>query len=260
MTTAAASGRPVIRADHVLLGYPRRVIARDLSFVISPQEILGIVGPNGCGKTTLLRTILGLLRPLGGRIGRDPELVISYVPQRDRLDTMLPITALEVVVMGRAARAGAFRRSGESDRAAARTALGRVGVESLGPELFRTLSGGQQQRVLIARALAAEPNVLVLDEPTAGMDIGSEAAVLAFLRELNHSAGTTIIVVTHVLSIVLNFATSIMLMAGGQVLHGAVDEVLQENRLEALYRVPVHLDRLHGQRMLVVGHSGASHA
>jgi ABC-type Mn2+/Zn2+ transport system ATPase subunit len=245
--------RTVVRGEHLTLGYRHRTVVRDLSFEIHPRDILGIVGPNGCGKTTLLRTILGLTRPLRGRVDRNPALTISYVPQRDRLDTMLPITALEVVVMGRTARAGALRRGRAEDRAAARRALGRVDAESLGPQLFRNLSGGQQQRVLLARALATDPDVLVLDEPTAGMDVASEAAILAFLTDLNRTRGVTILIVTHLLSLAMNFATSIMLMGDGDVLHGPVDEVLREDRLTALYRVPIHVGHVSGQRILVVG-------
>lgn len=250
---AGTETRPVVRGEHLTLGYRHRSIVRDLSFEIYPGDILGIVGPNGCGKTTFLRTILGLIEPVRGRVDRDPTLVVSYVPQRDRLDTMLPITALEVVVMGRAARASVLRRARAADRAAAQTALTRVSAESLGPQLFRNLSGGQQQRVLLARALAAEPDMLVLDEPTAGMDIASEAAMLAFLQDLNRTRGVTILIVTHLLSLVLNFATSVTLMGNGEVLHGPVDEVLREDRLTALYRVPIQLGRVGGQRMLVVG-------
>ena len=216
------------------------------------------MGPNGSGKTTLLRTILGLLRPLHGQVERQAGLTISYVPQRDRIDTILPVTALDVVLMGRAARAGPLQRVHRADLDAGRRALALLGAESLSHQLFRNLSGGQQQRVLLARALAADrTDLLVLDEPTAGMDAASEAAILEFLRNLNRSQGVTMLIVTHMLPLVLNLATSIMLLGTNTILHGTTDEVLREERLSELYGVPVHLGVVAGQRTLVVGRRNA---
>ncbi len=246
----------VIRGERLNVGYRRRAVLRDLSFEIGRGDILGIVGPNGSGKTTLVRTILGLNAPLEGHVVRDPALTVSYMPQRDRLEPILPITALEVVMMGPAARSAPLGHAGRHARDA-RAALERVGAEALAPRLFRDLSGGQQQRVLLARALAAHADVLVLDEPTAGMDLGGEVAILEFLRDLHRTQGVTILFVTHVLPLVLNFAASIMLIAGQRVLHGAVDRILTEERLSDLYGVPVHLGRVSGQRTLVSG-SGQS--
>jgi ABC-type Mn2+/Zn2+ transport system ATPase subunit len=197
--------------------------------------------------------LLGLLKPLQGNVARRQNLTISYVPQRDRIDTILPVTALEVVLMGRAARAGAIQRMRSADRDAALRSLALLSSEPLAPKLFRELSGGQQQRVLLARALAADPELLVLDEPTVGMDIASEAAIIQFLRELNLTKQVTILIVTHLLPIVLNFATSIILLGTSTCLHGPVSEVLREDRLTELYGVPVHLGTVSGQRTLVVG-------
>ena len=228
----------VLTARTLSFGYHRRAVLQRVSFDVRRGEILGIVGPNGCGKTTLLRTILGLLKPLHGQVERQAGLSISYVPQRDRIDTILPVTALEVVLMGRAARAGPLQRVRHADLDAGLRALARLGAEPLSQQLFRNLSGGQQQRVLLARALAADTDVLVLDEPTAGMDAASEAAILEFLRNLNRTQSVTILIVTHLLPIVLNLATSIMLLGTRTILHVTVDEVLREERLSERYRSP----------------------
>jgi ABC-type Mn2+/Zn2+ transport system ATPase subunit len=114
--------------------------------------------------------------------------------------------------------------------------------------------------VLLARALAAEPDLLVLDEPTAGMDVAGEAAIIAFLRDLNRTQGVTILIVTHLLSLVLNFATSILLMNAGAILHGPIEDVLQEDRLSELYGVPIRIGRVLGQRVLAVDWQDGSDA
>jgi ABC-type Mn2+/Zn2+ transport system ATPase subunit len=250
---ALRRGLPVVVAGHDLtFGYPHRSLFHDVSFGIERGAILGIVGPNGCGKTTLLRTILGLLPPLRGTVTRASGLRVSYVPQRERLDVILPVTALDVVLMGRSARAGPLARLGLADHEAARRALARLDAATLAHRPYRSLSGGQQQRVLLARALVGEPDLLVLDEPTAGMDLASEAGIVEFLRDLNRRHGVTILLVTHLLPLVLTLATSIMLFARGTLVQGALDDVLDEERLTALYGVPVHLGVVAGRRTLVV--------
>jgi ABC-type Mn2+/Zn2+ transport system ATPase subunit len=240
------------------LGYGHQVILQNFSFEVHSGHILGIVGPNGSGKTTLLRTMLGLLKPLRGTVERAPSLAISYMQQRERIDTILPITALEVVLMGRTSREPALRRIRAEDLDAARHALALVGGDSLKNHLYRNLSGGQQQRVLLARAISSDPDVLVLDEPTAGMDVASEAAVIEFLRELSQRRKVTILIVTHVLPTVLNLADYILLMGAHGVVYGTLENVLQERSLSELYGVPVHLGAVAGQRTLVVGRPGAS--
>jgi zinc transport system ATP-binding protein len=253
------SGAPVLlTARDLEFGYAGRPLLPPVSFDIVRGQILGIVGPNGCGKTTLLRTMLGLMPPLGGRVERERPLRYAYLPQRDRLEMILPLTVRDIVLMGRRARFGALHRDDDADRDAARRALGRVGIEHLADRLFRQLSTGQQQRTMLARALAVEPDVLVLDEPTAGMDIASEAAMLGFLHDLRTSDSVTILVVTHVLAVVLNLATHMMLLDRGTFLNGRIDDVVRVDRLEALYGVPVHVGAVDGQRVVVVGQPGGS--
>lgn len=242
----------VVKAERLAIGHRRRALFHDLSFEIGRGEILGIVGPNGCGKTTLVRTILGLLEPLAGRVHRRSRLSISYVPQRERIERIVPVTAFEVVLMGPGTQIHALQRIRRAERDAAERAMALLGIQSFRQTLFRNLSTGLQQRVLLARALATDPDVLVLDEPTAGMDVGGEAATIDFLCELNRQRRVTILIVTHLFPVVLNLASTILLMNAGTVLHGSVDEVLQEDRLRALYGVPVCLGVVAGQRTLVV--------
>jgi ABC-type Mn2+/Zn2+ transport system ATPase subunit len=249
--------RPLLAFFDTSLGYGGVPVLQHLSFHICRGEFLGIVGPNGSGKTTILRAILGLVKPLHGTIQRSATPVIGYVPQREHIDTIMPVTAFEVALMGRAGRLSAFGRESRRDREVARQALARVGVAHLESRLFRDLSGGQQQRVLIARALAAEPELLVLDEPTTGMDLASEYRIVELIRNLNRESGLTVILVTHVLPVVLNAATTILLLENGRILSGDLADVLEEQTLSSLYRLPVRLLQVGGRRTLVVGAADA---
>src|SRR5512146_3015592 len=156
-----------------------------ITLEIGRGDFLAVVGPNGGGKTTLLRTLLGVLRPVAGRRVQPAPLRVGYVPQRDHVDALRPLTTGDVVLMGRYALAVPARPMLDEDRMHSSAALVRLGIGDLVRRPFRTLSGGHRQRTLIARALAAEPELLALDEPTSGMDPSAELAAMDILAELH---------------------------------------------------------------------------
>lgn len=231
----------------------------DLTFSIRRGAFVGVVGPNGSGKTTLLRALLGLLRPQAGAItfagGRRPRL--GYVPQKNRLDPVFPLRVRDVVMMGRYPEIGPLRRPRAADRAAVAAACEQAGVLPLQDRLYRDLSGGQQQRALIARALAGDPALLVLDEPTNGMDLAAEAAIVDLVRRLNVEGGRTVLFVTHLLNVVTDAATDLLLVHRGKVRIGPRDAMLDPAALTALYGVPIEVFQAGGRRLVLVQRSGS---
>ncbi len=187
----------LIKVERADLGYPGRVVLRDVSLELRGAEFVAVLGANGSGKTTLLRSLLGFLPPLGGRIERVPQLRVGYVPQRETLDDLYPVTARDVATMGTFGDVPFWRRIGARERARARAALEACGATPFARMRYAELSGGQRQRVLIARALATEPQILLLDEPTAGVDHEAEHAILAVLGRLRRERGLSIWMVTH---------------------------------------------------------------
>ncbi|HSU13226.1 metal ABC transporter ATP-binding protein [Longimicrobium sp.] len=241
----------LVRFDGVALGYGRRTILSGLSFAVSEGDFLGLVGPNGAGKTTVLRAILGTLAPQEGTLVRSDALRFGYVPQRDQVDYNFPLKVLDVVLMGRYDRIGLGRRPGKDDRARAMAALEHVGIPELAGRQLKDLSGGQKQRALIARALVGEPNVLVLDEPTNGMDLVSTTQILGLVRELHERDGLTVIMVSHALNEVANYVERIALVVGGGFRIGTVDEIMTEPVLSEMYGIPVEVDSFEGHRIVL---------
>ncbi|MFH0947204.1 MAG: metal ABC transporter ATP-binding protein [Planctomycetota bacterium] len=209
---------------------------------ISSGMFVGIVGPNGSGKTTLLRAFLGTLRPKEGRIVRaNGKLRIGYVPQRITIDPVFPLSVGDLVTMGRYPRIGPFRRVSAEDRRAVQEACERLEIPELRDCLYRDLSGGQQQRALIARALAGKPELLVLDEPTNGMDLVSEHAIMNLITDLAGKERVTVLFVTHLLNLVANRASHLALVHGGRVTMAPREEMLTEQKLSAIYGIPVEV-------------------
>jgi ABC-type Mn2+/Zn2+ transport system ATPase subunit len=240
-----------IHFDHVTLGYGKRPILSDVDFTVPEGDFLGVVGPNGSGKTTMLRALLGTLRPLAGEVRRAPGIRFGYVPQRDQVDYGFPLKVVDVVMMGRYDRIGLGRRPTSSDREAAHTALEHVGIGDLANRQLASLSGGQRQRTLIARALVGQPNVLILDEPTNGMDLVSTTQILGLARELHERDRLTVIMVSHALNEVANYVDRIALVVNSAFRIGSVDEILNEKVLSGMYGIPVEVDSFDGHRVVL---------
>jgi len=229
---------PLLALRDVSLGYDGRPILRHLTFTIERGEFLALLGPNGAGKTTLLRGLVGLIPVLGGELtyaldrrARPP----GYVPQRDTLDPIFPLSALEVVLMGTYARLRPLRPVGRAERRRAAECLAQVGLPALAAHPFWSMSGGQKQRVLIARALAADPEVLLLDEPTAGVDPGASAAIMETITHLNRVRGLTVVLVTHQLRLVRPIVRSVIWVESGGATKGPPEVMLAPERIADVF-------------------------
>jgi zinc transport system ATP-binding protein len=208
-------------------------VLQDVTLAVEIGEFVAIAGPNGGGKTTLLRLILGLERPSRGqallfgepahRFSRREEL--GYLAQRAQLDLDAPVTVREVVSAGRLARAGLLGRLGSDDRSSVEEAIGRVGLAGVADRPLSRLSGGQQQRTFIAKALAAKPSLLVLDEPTTGVDAESQEAFAALLARLHRDLGVTVLYVSHEFGAVERFVERIVLVRRSIVFDGPPSEL-----------------------------------
>jgi ABC-type Mn2+/Zn2+ transport system ATPase subunit len=239
---------PLVSLQGAAVGHGRRAILSGVDLAVAPGDFLALVGPNGGGKTTILKSLLGTLPLLAGaRLAPRPPRV-GYVPQRDLVDPIWPLRAGEVVLMGRTPGLGLLRRPGPADRRAAAAALGRVGIAELADLPYGDLSGGQRQRTLIARALATDPELLALDEPTNGMDPAAEAATMEVLRGLHAAGGLTVVMVSHRLDAVAAHARTLAFVDQDRALFrvGPLEEMLQPEPLSALYGQAVELVPVHG--------------
>jgi ABC-type Mn2+/Zn2+ transport system ATPase subunit len=227
---------PVFQLRNVTVGYGRLPILSGVTLDLPAGAFTGLLGANGSGKTTLLKTIAGILPPLAGEISRPSgPIIIGYVPQRESLDTSFLLSSLEVVLMGACGRVGPGRVVGRAEHEFARECLRETGADPLERKAFAQLSGGQKQRVLIARALMARPNLLLLDEPTAGVDMSAVDSIVAVLRKLN-SAGLTILMVNHDLPVMKRSVRDVLWVRHGNIEAGTVESMLSHEDLEAILR------------------------
>ncbi len=230
---------PVLEIDHLTVAYHHRPVLRAVSFSCPPGTLVGVVGPNGAGKSTLFKAILGLapvaggtVRLFGGAVERHRRRV-AYVPQKEMVDWDFPATVRDVVRMGRVAHVGWLRRPTRADQERVEAALAEVGMAELAEGPIGQLSGGQQQRVVLARALAQEADLLLLDEPFVGVDAATEGLIFQIMERLR-SAGRTILVVNHDLSAIERYDL-LVLINGRLIACGRPQEVFTPDNLRATY-------------------------
>ncbi len=246
----ARRSRPEYGADHppevplsihdMTVAYHRRPVLWDVDLDFPEGRLIGIVGPNGAGKSTLMKAAIGLVPMASGRVtvyGKafaKQRRLVGYVPQRESVDWDFPVSALDVVLMGRYRHVGWFLPPGRAHRNAAMEALEKVGMKDYAPRQISQLSGGQQQRVFLARALAQESRIYLMDEPFAGVDAATEKAIVALLHELR-GKGCTVIVVHHDLQTVKQYFDHVVLLNMRVVATGPTADVFTEENLKKTY-------------------------
>lgn len=232
--------QPLLSARHISFGYGGETVVEDVSLEIRPRDFLAIIGPNGGGKTTLVKILLGLLTPWSGEVVLRPPLRpgrMGYVPQFSTFDKDFPLRVSDVVLMGRLGRRSLLRPYSREDRVEAERVLARLGLTQLAGEHVREISGGQLQRVLIARAVVAEPEILFLDEPTASIDAESREALMGLLEELNRRI--PVVVITHDVTGLAHMVRRIACVNRRLVCHEGNE--LDARTLEEAYGGPVEL-------------------
>ena len=219
------------------------IVLDSVSLTVRKGEFTAVIGPNGAGKTTLLKVVLGLIRPDSGRVsvfGANPRELgagrarMGYVPQIMAVDLNFPVTVFETVLMGTYGRIGVGRRPKARDRESAESAIEKVGIADLKDRPIARLSGGQRQRAFIARALAGEPQLLLLDEPTTGVDVETTGSLFDLLKTLKNE-GVTIVMVSHDVSVVAAYLDKLACLNRSLVAHGIPDEVVTSDALRHMY-------------------------
>ena len=242
---------PLMRCDNISFAYGKIEALTSLSLEITSGEIFGLLGPNGSGKSTLLRLMSGVVRPRTGQVfftGRDLQTYnreavarqIAVVPQESRIE--LPFSVREVVLMGRSPYLKRFGFEQAHDLAIAQHAMEQTGVSALATREIHELSGGERQRVVLARALAQEPQLLLLDEPTAFLDIKHQVEVYDLLKRLSRQQGLTVVAIMHDLNLAALYCDRLALLKAGKVFaHGTPEQVLTYVNIKAVYDTEVYI-------------------
>jgi zinc/manganese transport system ATP-binding protein len=254
----------IINAQNLSAAYDKSRIWQDADFEVRKGQLVGVLGPNGAGKTTLFRLLLGLMAPAGGNLevfGRRPHKGnsrIGYVPQRHSVDKDMRLEALELVKLGISGhRWGLPTRSSEEQTALA--ALKEVDALELAHQPLGFLSGGELQRIFIAQALVGKPELLLLDEPLANLDIRRQSALVGLIAKIAKSTGAAVLLIAHDINPLLPVMDSVIYMANGQVATGKTSQVINSATLSKLYNAPVEVLKDSRGRIAVLGAEEAAH-
>jgi zinc/manganese transport system ATP-binding protein len=253
------SARPVVVFEDGSVQFGRRTIWEEASFSIQAGELVGLIGPNGTGKTTLLRVLLGQVPLASGQVrvldappGRGNP-AIGYVPQRRSLAADLSVRGFDLVMLGLVGHRWGFGPATASERRQVLEALDAVGASSYADRPVGLLSGGEQQRLLIAQALLTRPRLLLLDEPLASLDLKSQHDFVHLVEQIRRERGISVLMVAHDLNPLLELLNSMVFMLDGKVVSGRLDEVVRSDLLSRLYDTPVHVHvTVDGHRLVVV--------
>ncbi|MEM1558319.1 MAG: metal ABC transporter ATP-binding protein [Thermoproteota archaeon] len=253
--------RPIVSVRDVSVKIDGHIVLENINFDVESPSFVTIVGPNGAGKTTLIRLLLGMVKPFKGSVkvlGMDPfresnklRSLVGYVPQKDRVSYETPLRVWEVVLMGVFLRKSFPRITSSEDLESVRRALTYLGMDDYWDYFFNQLSGGQQRRVLIARALASDPVLLLLDEVFAGLDSESQEYLLNVFRMLKEK-GRTIIIVEHEVDPIMELTDKILILNRVVCVYGDPDEVLSEDKLKPIYPCLRTIER-EGRRIFILG-------
>lgn len=251
----------LIKLENVAIGYDKTALLDSINLSIQHGQFWGIIGPNGGGKTTLLKTMVGLIPPLEGKVlySQDQPLIFGYVPQRENFDRIFPISAAEVVVMGRYIRIPVGRGIKKEDWKVVMECLEKVEIPHLKNRPFRSLSGGEKQRTLIARALAGEPDVLILDEPTASMDIKGETAIMGLIERIREKDNLTVLMVSHFLNTVAKFAEHVIVIDKdiNTFRAGSKEEVFHGETLSRVFGLDVTVEQVADKKKIYAAVGGS---
>ncbi len=251
--------RELLAVEGISVSLSGRQILDNVTFGVRAGEFTGLIGSNGAGKTTLLRVILGLQRPSAGRVlvlgapRRQHTRSMGYVPQKILLDPDMPLRARDLVALGIDGNRFGFPTASKQRREAVDEMLHAVGAESFSDARVGILSGGEQQRVLIAHALIGRPQLLLLDEPLANLDLKSGQEVVALLDRIADEQQIAILLSAHEMNPLLPVMDRIVYLAGGRAASGTTEEVVRDEVLSALYGYEVHVHTLHGRIVVVAG-------